>query len=309
MMQVRSAMRPLSFGSGARAPLERSATTAWAGLPFEVHTLGAMDDVGHSGPRPGEHGMMVVTRGSYQSVLRGAHGDLRTRSGRGSMLLLSGDERADVLRITGNAELIALDLPDEWLRHASTEPATLGRRGPLPGGTTASALVAAMRQEVARGCSAGRLYAESLSLSLLSYALGLVPSHARAAGARAADARAADARAGLSASERARLTSYVHAHLDRNLSLIDLAALLGMTPRRFSARFANAFGTTPHRYLVQQRLLQGARLLESTRRDIAEIALGVGFSSQSHFTLAFRRAFGQTPRRYAQLRRATVVMA
>jgi AraC-like DNA-binding protein len=43
-------------------------------------------------------------------------------------------------------------------------------------------------------------------------------------------------------------------------------------------------------------------LLATSRHEIAEIALRVGFSSQSHFTTVFRRAFGETPKRYTNAR-------
>lgn len=49
---------------------------------------------------------------------------------------------------------------------------------------------------------------------------------------------------------------------------------------------------------MQQRLAEGARLLTRQRMEIAEVAVQVGFCSQSHFTAAFRQAYGVTPRRY-----------
>jgi len=83
----------------------------------------------------------------------------------------------------------------------------------------------------------------------------------------------------------------------------ELSELVGLHPRHFSTLFRRAFGVTPHRYVIDQRLAEGARLLANGGQDIADIAFRVGFSSQSHFAAAFRQAFGKTPRTYAAEKR------
>jgi AraC family transcriptional regulator len=292
MMQARGVARPLSFGGRVdREPLQCSARSAWLGVPFEVHRMGSSTDVGESGPLDGEVGLMIVTRGSYEVAVRGPRGDIRSRSRRGTVHVLSGAERPHVLEIRGDAEVVAFHLYPEWLEYLPFSPSELRRFGPLSGGRTALSLVAAARAEVATGCGAGRLFAESLSLSLLSYTAHLLPRSAHAAET-------------LSPAEREMVRCYVHDNLDRNLSVAMLAQLVDSPPRQFSARFREAFGTTPHSYVTKARLRQGARLLESGKHEIAEVALRVGFCSQSHFTSAFRRAYGETPRRYLRARRS-----
>src|SRR5262249_6094069 len=133
----------------------------------------------------------------------------------------------------------------------------------------------------------GRLYAESLSLALLSYAVERIPvSRLRVGGA-------------LSEAQRRKLARLIRERLGEDLSLGDLASFVGLGPRQFSRLFREAFGVTPHRYVLEQRLEAGARQLANGSLDIAEIALSLGFSSQSHFAAAFRKRFAQTPRRYA----------
>ena len=137
------------------------------------------------------------------------------------------------------------------------------------------------------GASAGRLYGESLSLSLLSYMLNHIP--APLAGVRGA----------LSEVQCRRLARHIRERLGEDLGLAELASLTGLGSRQFSRLFRDAFGATPHQYLLHQRLDEGARQLAVSSADIAEIALSLGFSSQSHFTTAFRKRFNQTPRQYA----------
>jgi AraC family transcriptional regulator len=294
MMQLGDSALPLSLGArgSEAAPLLSSASTPWCGPPIEVHRLRTVEDVGESGPLNGEIGLMLVTRGSYDTTLRGPRGDVTYRASRGSIHFLSGDERPHVLALKGSAEVMAMHLNPLWLEHLPFDPATIRSAAPLAGGKTLHALATAIVEEVTSGCESGRLYAESLSLAMLSYGCKLLPSCTEVhIGAK------------LSVAEQQRLVSYIHDNLDKSIGIGALATHLGMTPRQLTARFKNSFGTTPHRYVTTARLRQGARLLTTGRHEIADIALRIGFSSQSHFTTAFRRAFGETPSRYASGKR------
>jgi AraC-like DNA-binding protein len=294
LMQSLGEVRPLTFRGHAGGPLLCSAATPWTGVQFEHHRLGDADDVGESGPVDGELGLMIVVRGAYEVLVRGQSGDVRMRSGRGAVRILSGDRRPHVLRVRGSAELMAVRLTPEWLQYLPVDPGEFVSHLPASGGRTICGLAEAVRAEVASGCSAGPLYAESLSMALLSYACSRIPRPALPL---------ANA---LSWQQRERLCRYIDERLDRHIGLTKLAAVVDLPPRQFSARFRQAFGVTPHRYVTEQRLREGARLLASGRLDIAEIALRVGFCSQSHFTAVFRRAYGLTPKRFAVERRKGV---
>lgn len=71
-----------------------------------------------------------------------------------------------------------------------------------------------------------------------------------------------------------------------------------MSPDHFAHCFKLTFGVPPHRYVQQQRIAAGQRLLRRTRMSIAQIAAAVGFASQSHFTQVFRDHAGTTPARW-----------
>jgi AraC-like DNA-binding protein len=81
------------------------------------------------------------------------------------------------------------------------------------------------------------------------------------------------------------------------ITLAELAALSGVSRFQLLRGFARAVGTTPHAYLLQQRVRLARRLLAAGRRP-AEAAAEAGFADQSHLTRAFRRQFGITPARY-----------
>ncbi|BAZ08885.1 putative transcriptional regulator [Calothrix sp. NIES-4071] len=89
---------------------------------------------------------------------------------------------------------------------------------------------------------------------------------------------------------------YIHAHLDQDLSLFQIAQVINISPTYFASLFKRATGTSPHQYVIQQRVERAKLMLSKTDIAIADIALQVGFSSQSHLTQQFKRLTGMTPK-------------
>lgn len=86
----------------------------------------------------------------------------------------------------------------------------------------------------------------------------------------------------------------IDAHLGDDLGLADLARVAGVSTWHFAHCFKASLGISPYRYVRRYRLQAATRLLTSSPLPIAEIALSLGFSSQSHFTQAFREHTGMT---------------
>ena len=89
---------------------------------------------------------------------------------------------------------------------------------------------------------------------------------------------------------------YIHAHLDQDLSLVKIAEVINISPTYFASLFKRATGISPHQYVIKQRVEQAKLLLTTTNLTIADIALQVGFSSQSHLTQQFKRLTRMTPK-------------
>ncbi|MCP1308051.1 AraC family transcriptional regulator [Paenibacillus tyrfis] len=76
----------------------------------------------------------------------------------------------------------------------------------------------------------------------------------------------------------------------------ELGELTYLSPSRFSAIFKNTVGTSPLEYLIQIRLENAAKLLETTDRKIVDIAHECGFRSLSNFNRLFKQRTGFSPR-------------
>lgn len=102
---------------------------------------------------------------------------------------------------------------------------------------------------------------------------------------------------------RDRVIDFIRADPGRAISLADMAAVAGLSPSAFLRSFKRSTGSTPHRFVVAQRVKAAAELIAGSDMPIAEIALAVGFSSQSHLGGAFREVMGASPARFRRARR------
>ena len=102
-----------------------------------------------------------------------------------------------------------------------------------------------------------------------------------------------DASAGL-----APVLAWVQNHLERPLRVEEMAKRAAMSPRTFARQFFRQNGTTPHRWLIHQRLLAAQRMLEKTGESVDRVAEAVGLQTAATLRLHFSRALGTTPTAY-----------
>ncbi|MGX1884601.1 GlxA family transcriptional regulator [Streptomyces sp. NPDC055287] len=105
-------------------------------------------------------------------------------------------------------------------------------------------------------------------------------------------------RADRDADTLAAVREYALRHLDQPLTISDLAARAGMSPRSFARHFAATTGTTPQRWLITQRLAAAQKLLERTDHPIPEIARRAGFGSEVTMRQHFATHLSTSPRDY-----------
>jgi transcriptional regulator GlxA family with amidase domain len=92
-----------------------------------------------------------------------------------------------------------------------------------------------------------------------------------------------------------RVIRYVKANIDSKLTWDLIAAEVGMDRFTFGRRFKLTTRITPHQYVTRCRLKKAKKLLADGDASLADIALDIGCSCQSHFTTLFRQHVGTTP--------------
>jgi AraC family transcriptional regulator len=137
----------------------------------------------------------------------------------------------------------------------------------------------------------GQLYADCISTAIVARLLG--SSKRTISGARPKVAELARWRL-------RRVTEYVEANLGEPTSLADLATAAGLTRMHFAAQFRAATGHPPHEYLLRRRIERAQEMLIEGATPLVEIALSVGFQTQSHFTSVFKRFVGRPPRAWRE---------
>ena len=91
---------------------------------------------------------------------------------------------------------------------------------------------------------------------------------------------------------------YIRAHLNADLSIVELARIAQTSPFHFARRFKASTGLTPHRYVMERRIELAKSLLVDGDRSIADVAYSCGFATQAHLTTVFRKLVGVTPMAY-----------
>ncbi len=95
-----------------------------------------------------------------------------------------------------------------------------------------------------------------------------------------------------------KLVDYIDAHLQHFTPLADLASQCEMSPSHFAKKFRLSAGLSLQRFVNRRRLTASMALLESGSTALSQVALDLGFSSQSHFTRMFSSLTGVTPANY-----------
>ncbi len=97
-----------------------------------------------------------------------------------------------------------------------------------------------------------------------------------------------------------KLFRYIHDNYQRQITLQDMAAVAGMTPKYFCRFFHELTGKRPMEYLNSFRVESAAGLLMSGSMSIGEVAENCGFSDPCYFAKLFKRYRGQSPSLFRQ---------
>jgi AraC family transcriptional regulator len=150
----------------------------------------------------------------------------------------------------------------------------------------------ALKAEMESNYPSGRLYTDSLAVSVASR---LVSTHSSVA------QRAAAQNGGLGGRRLKQTLAYIEDNLCEDLSLSSIASITGVSASHFKTLFRESAGVPLHQYVIQRRIERAKDLLMQDKLSIAEIALATGFSHQSHLARHMRRSVGLSPRAMKRL--------
>jgi AraC family transcriptional regulator len=103
------------------------------------------------------------------------------------------------------------------------------------------------------------------------------------------------ARGGLAPWQERRATEILRANIKGSVTLKEVAQECGLSVGYFSHAFRRTLGVSPHRWLIEQRVVLSKEKLRDDRLTLSEVAMECGFSDQSHLSRAFRHTVGISP--------------
>ncbi|WP_374016321.1 response regulator [Paenibacillus thiaminolyticus] len=91
---------------------------------------------------------------------------------------------------------------------------------------------------------------------------------------------------------------YMKLKLNRDISLLEVAEYVGVSPTYYSTLFRQESGYRFVDYLTRLRMEKGMELLEKTDKTIAIIGEEIGYSNYRYFIKVFKDYYGMTPSQY-----------
>lgn len=155
-----------------------------------------------------------------------------------------------------------------------------------------SSVLRMMVTEALNGSPNGQLYAQSLSLAVVTRLR--MRSTAQSAHKRE--------RGKLTNKQLAAVEEAARHELQNGATLATLAAVTGYSAAQFVRLFRNTTGQTPHQFVMALRMDAARALVMAGDMSLAMVADLTGFSNQGHMTTAFVRKYGAPP---GELRRAS----
>lgn len=213
--------------------------------------------------------------------------------------------------LCGEMTLMSRDTPSEWSWNSTCDrldvilaPDALGDGSALDAAdrfvfrdAEMETICRRLYREVSSGHAADPLRMESFVLQL---AASMMLRHSRTSGTTLA----VHSPGGLTHNQAKRVIEYVEAHLNREVTLREMAQVLGLSPYHFARMFKRTMTTAPYQYVLERRMERAKAMLRAGDTSLLEIGLSTGFCDQSHFARTFRRMVGATPASFQRQNRS-----
>jgi len=192
---------------------------------------------------------------------------------------------------TGHQERLLLAISDAALRTARE-----GIRGAVELGhwckmvdVRLAALVKAVDAERIAGFPSGRLFLDSIEQAIAAALVDAYAGQSRSV---------PPLRGGLGPARLRKVKDLVHAKIEEELTLIEMAQSVELSPAHFSRMFRKSTGETPHQFVLHNRIDRAKGMLRMPEARVLDVAVACGFKTQQHFARVFRRISGASPTQY-----------
>lgn len=88
---------------------------------------------------------------------------------------------------------------------------------------------------------------------------------------------------------------FIDAHFREKINLDEIAEEASFSRFHFIRLFRQAYGDTPHQYMMSLRMREAEKLMENPDLRIQDICFEIGFESVGTFTTQFTRIYGTSP--------------
>jgi len=189
--------------------------------------------------------------------------------------------------------VLSIRIPDSALMEAARERLTDRSLEIVPTNVVTddrlTHLLYALDGERARGYSAGKLFVDCIESALANILLTSFNTFAP---------RSIPSKGGLAPHALRRVVEFMHANMDKQVGLKDLADCAGLSLSHFSFQFRVSTNESPHQYMLRLRIERSKELLADSRLSVLDVGLEVGFRNQQHFATVFRNSVGVAPSVY-----------
>ncbi len=245
------------------------------------------------------HEISITLAGSLITEKQTANGKYKKNYGTVGNVCLTPAGQSVLASWNGELENLGIDLDASFVRQTALEnhfspnfelTESYGSRDQL-----IQQIGLALLEEAGAETSAGKLYADSLTQTLVFHILKNYST--------AKDATAS-LNGGLSGYKLRRVKEFINENLEEDLPLGAIAEVADLSQFHFARAFRRTTGFTPQQYLMRQRIERAKELLAKADLPIVEISLRTGFKNQSHFTTLFRKYTKFTPKIWRELKLA-----
>lgn len=277
-----------------RSPLISSFHAQWDGIRLDLHQQPAHETPEHS---PQQHIISINTAHRLTKAERVLDGHFQHEYIFNGDVAIVPANAHHISRWTSETEFLLLSLEPTFLNRIILESVDLQGVELTPHFAAPEPFIQqialALKSELELNGVGSQIYIESLKTTLCIH---LLKHHSIASNKVPQFSN----KKGLSSRKLRQAISYIHDNLEKDLTLAEIAAVVGMSMYHFSRLFKQSTGFAPHQYVMNCRIAKAKKLLTGSEKTIEQISEQVGFQSQSHFTNVFRKFMGITPKVYRE---------